>query len=356
MKRLTILFFVALYFGLSSKVYSQLTFTVNSNLGFTLTCANPAIHLQATSNYTLVQPTYTFFSPSNQMFTMNAVTVIVPGTWTVAAMAGTATASQTLAIFINTVAPTITLTASGASITCLTPTLLLSALTTPSNPTFSWIEPGVGIGCLSSTCVAAAPGLYGVNVIDPANGCSNTSSIQVFDGRSYPVFDAVSLFTVSCPGGTVNLNPTVLTPTTGISYKWVSPSGAVTSGSNTPVLNTNAPGVYTLAVTNTVNGCISQTLVNVWACVGIDENELQEQIKLYPNPSENRLFIEIKPASNSPFHASITNTLGQILIVAECSNAISEIDLSLLNSGIYYVILRSDSGSLIRQTFCVTKP
>lgn len=356
MKRLTILFCIAICLGSGFKVYSQLTFTVNGNPGFTLTCATPTLVLQATSNYTPAQPTYTFFSPSSQIYSTNTVSVSIPGTWTITANAGTATATQTLAIFINTIAPTITLTSSGSSITCSTHTVLLSAATTASNPIFSWIEPGVGVGGTTGTLMAAAPGLYGVIVKDPMNGCTNTATIQVFDGRSYPVFDAVSLYTVACPGGTVNLTAAVLTPTSGISYKWLSPMGAVTSGSNTPVLNTNAPGVYTLAVTNTITGCITRTLVNVWACVGIEEKELQGKVKLYPNPAENRLFIEINPPGNSPIYISITNSLGQTLMTTEYSNTSSEIDLSLLKSGIYYLILQSDSGSLIRQTFCVSKP
>lgn len=347
---------IAFALGALPGAIAQLNFTVSSNAGFTLTCTNPTIILQATSNYTPA-PSYIFFSPSAQQFTINPVSANLPGTWTVTATAGTATATQTLAVLINTLTPAVSLTTTGgASITCLSPTVQLSATASPSNTSFTWIEPGVGFGCTTSTCIAATSGIYGVNATDPANGCVGSSTVLVADGRSYPVFGTVGLFTVSCPGGTVDLTPAISTPTTGLGYQWQSPASAVTGSSNGPVLNTNAPGVYTFIVTHIASGCSSQTLVNVWACVGISETTSASQINIYPNPAENRLYIALNAAMALPVQVSITNALGQRVAVYNLGEVRGEIDLKGFNAGIYYLVLRNGSSAQIHKTFYVTRP
>jgi hypothetical protein len=256
---------------LASAGFAQLTFTITKTAGsYTITCDTTSVTIQAVSNYS-IPPSFSFITPSSQTLSGSTQTITTTGVWTVTANAGTATASQTMAISVNTTVPTLTIVSSATVITCNTPSVLLSGTVNPLNILITWIEPGVGLGCTSTTCIASMPGNYGMNIIDPANGCQASATISIGDNRVYPILAPASLFTVACPNGTVDLSVPVQSSTIGLLYQWFSPTGAVANGSNTPILNTNAPGAYTITVTNPSNGCSTTTVVLVYACVGIEE-------------------------------------------------------------------------------------
>lgn len=326
---------------------AQINPTVTSSTGnFSLTCTNQTITLTANSSFTAAVG-YTWTTPQLNIVNNSSVAAAVPGVFSIAASSGTILQTTTISIAINTVEPSVTLSAASASISCSTPTVLMTTASNPTNVSYTWVEPSVGFGCTSSTCIAAQAGTYSVIVKDAANGCQKTATINIGDNRIYPVFSSIGLYTVACPNGTVNLEPTLTTGTTNVSFQWKVPSGAVTSATISPSLITNAPGEYTLIATNTNNGCTTSALVNVFACVGIYTNEMKNTYKLFPNPFSDKLNLDFSQAASSPEKIIIVNTVGQKVFETGDLPSKMEIDLTFLPSGVYYVFVH-DNGAIER--------
>ncbi|MBN8704170.1 MAG: T9SS type A sorting domain-containing protein [Bacteroidetes bacterium] len=79
--------------------------------------------------------------------------------------------------------------------------------------------------------------------------------------------------------------------------------------------------------------------------VSINENELGSTVQLFPNPANNLLQVTIKTSNQEKAKIDISNTLGQIVKQIELNTkneTTSTIDISELNSGMYYFTLESE--------------
>ncbi len=110
----------------------------------------------------------------------------------------------------------------------------------------------------SITIAPSPPVTYNVNVTD-FNFCTGGGSILV-NMNSLPIISLSSTTNngaITCTNPLVTISPTV-TPSSNLTYTW-SPA----AGISTPVNQLNATfiasGIYTLAVTNTLTGCVSTT-------------------------------------------------------------------------------------------------
>ncbi len=323
---------------------SQLTFTVlNSNNNYSITCTNTLITLSAQSNFS-APVNYTWTSPQLGTVLGSSLSVFAPASITVFANSGTVIASQTLAIGINTTIPTVSISASQNSISCYNGTVMLTAQVNPTNVSFFWLNDDFGENCCLNTFIASYAGTYSVAIKDLTNGCKNTGTVSIGDNRHWPQFGAINLFTVACPNGTVNLIPQMVGDTMGIAYAWYPPVGAVTSATNSQILNTTGAGVYTLEATNTLSGCLTRTLVLVFACVGIDEPiSDQSLISIYPNPANTYLNFKMEKAVQVNFE--IINLLGEVLFSVTSTLPNGEINVSELQNGIY--ILKMETGNKV---------
>jgi hypothetical protein len=317
---------------------SQLTFSVISLSGsYSITCTHSAITLSASSNYTS-PVTYTWSTPQLNTVITNTLSTSNPGVYTITASSGSISASQTLAVGINTSIPSVSITSSSNSITCSTGTVLLTGIVSPTNVTYTWFGGGDDLGCNSFTCIKGAAGIYTLSVTNLSNGCKNTATIQIRDGRIYPMLSPNNLFTVSCPNGTVDLSVSVQNPTVNLSYHWFPPTGAITNATNMPVLNTNAPGTYTLLLTNTLNGCSIMTLVSVYACVGLEEVILNST-KVFPNPVHEELFIQFS-ADPGNIKVTLSNIFGQVL-KTRFLDTNGSLDFLDIPTGVYFICFES---------------
>ena len=84
----------------------------------------------------------------------------------------------------------------------------------------------------------------------------------------------------------------------------------------------------------------------------INEPEIDDLIKIYPNPTKDRLNIEFTNNANKVEKLSIFNTLGQMIYIKEGKGLnvkIIEIDLSKYKTGIYYLYLKTEDGTLSKK-------
>jgi hypothetical protein len=95
--------------------------------------------------------------------------------------------------------------------------------------------------------------------------------------------------------------------------------------------------------------------VNVHCCLcdsttslhnGIGEIK-EEEMSIYPNPASATIKIEIKDNKGK---VSIYNLLGEIINTSEITNYKTEIDVSTLPKGLYFVEVESEKG-IIRKKF-----
>ncbi|WP_317899006.1 T9SS type A sorting domain-containing protein [Aurantibacillus circumpalustris] len=323
----------------SSDLKAQLTFTVNnSSSSYSITCSNPTLNLSATSNFSSTL-SYTWISPQLISIASNSIGITSPGAYTINATSGALSASQTIAIGINTTVPTLTLSSSNASLTCLTHTVLVSGIVSPTNVQISWVEPFTEFPCVTNTCVFVAAGTYHLKITDPINGCANSGTISIGDGRNYFQMSTPEPFLVNCPDGTVTISPIYSTNINSINFAWTSPINASVSGANTSSLTTNAPGTYTVMVTDTTNGCITKNLIYVYACVGINLDLFETNFKIFPNPVKDKLQFELNDLLIFDLKLMIADALGQIVYSENNFDLKMELDLNFLKSGIYYLKL-----------------
>lgn len=106
-----------------------------------------------------------------------------------------------------------------------------------------------------------------------------------------------------------------------------------------PVLTVNTTAINTpTAALNSVNTTVS---VNDDVFAGINEFTLENSVTVYPNPSTD--FINVSFNNNEATQIEIYNQLGQVLITENVSQNLKQIDISGLNSGVYF--LRATVGN-----------
>ncbi|MBP6334025.1 MAG: T9SS type A sorting domain-containing protein [Bacteroidia bacterium] len=89
--------------------------------------------------------------------------------------------------------------------------------------------------------------------------------------------------------------------------------------------------------------------------VGVNTPILEEQIRIYPNPSQGNIYIENLSAEHGSATITVTNPLGQVIFTQESRSLIKEtIDLSNYTEGFYTVQIRTESG-VVNKKILVSK-
>lgn len=156
----------------------------------------------------------------------------------------------------NTVVPSPTATTSG-TITCIASTAALNG-GPGTGVTYLWTGPGVSGSPTTQNTSANAPGTYTLKVTSAINGCTNTAVTSVTQNTTAPSPTASSPGILSCINFTAALNGA---PGAGVTYQWTGPG--VASGATSQNAVANAPGIYSLSVTNIINGCNNTATTSV---------------------------------------------------------------------------------------------
>ena len=127
-----------------------------------------------------------------------------------------------------------------------------------SNYTYRW-RPAVGsIDSTSAQTLADKQNIYSVTVTNPSNGCQTSDTVTVFKDTIPPVANAGPDDTLTCSVR----NITIGTPSVaGNTYSWSPAIGSINPSIAQPTIN--LPGLYTLTVTKTINGCTATDAVTI---------------------------------------------------------------------------------------------
>lgn len=162
-------------------------------------------------------------------------------------------------------------------------------------------------------------GTYSVTITDN-NGCASSTSVTITEPSTISVSGVV---TDENTGNDGAVDITVSGGTPSYTFDW----GA---NGNTEDLTGLTAGTYTVVITD-ANGCTITDTYVVNDLLGIgDQTDLI--FKVYPNPVENELNVEL----TGEYDYVITNDLGQILKEGNGQNE-TRLDLSLFTTGVYFV-------------------
>ncbi len=362
MKKLAVLI-AFLFVSLS---YSQITFTLNSNVccGTTTTLtANTGTDVVLSYNWTSSPATLLFSSPNSST---TAVNLSSTGTFTVALNVTLASGSGSYSTVVTVaLSPTIIVTQSSATI-CMasnypqythpifltasggsssytwSPAYLFSGWS-PGNTSAGFIRPPVStcytVNGTVGSCTSSAVGCVTVIpqfsiAISPSSGTicandslqlgvSNISTLAVLPIQTYNWYDQIPLSIDNPYNSTVTIFPTVTC-------------------------------TYSVEIFDAL-ACVSlPTLVNiiVASCTGIHSNSIDNQsVLVYPNPANELLNIDCGTLNDKNAKLKIINNLGQEVFQSRITNSQSKFNIEELSKGIYFVQIESETKIIVRSKF-----
>ena len=164
--------------------------------------------------------------------------------------------SQTINFTITNVSPSY-------SITCSSPSVVLTATSNYSGGavTYYWANNSSTVSGNSATLTT--PGIYTIAAASLPN--YGTQTISVFSNTTAPAFALTpTLANITCTGLATTFTLSASSPSTNIVNTFLSPSGASVTGNNQLAYYTpSSPGTYTAIVTNQANGCSANKLFTV---------------------------------------------------------------------------------------------
>lgn len=159
----------------------------------------------------------------------------------------------------------------GADLTldCNTVSLPLQGMVSAASGAWSalWTSPDglIVSGETTPNPIAGAPGSYILQAMDSINGCVGLDTVVVFADDDLPLVIVAEPAAITCAQQAVNLDASGSSQGPSIQYQWTTTNGNIVSGAQTASPEIDAPGTYQLQVTDTANGCVANTAVEVQA-------------------------------------------------------------------------------------------
>ncbi|MBC6995581.1 gliding motility-associated C-terminal domain-containing protein [Neolewinella lacunae] len=154
-------------------------------------------------------------------------------------------------------------------ITCNSTTVQLNALGSSSGPGYSYqwstTDGFLVSGTTGSNPTVGAAGTYRLLVTHGPSGCTATAEVRVDEFRTPPPIQIETPAPLGCGSPTVQLDARPSNPAPGVQASWTTTDGSIVSGSNGLRPTVDAPGTYTLRLTDGATGCFSEASVTVVA-------------------------------------------------------------------------------------------
>jgi hypothetical protein len=220
----------------------------------TLTCTNTSAVL------TLANPnpsgTYRWTAPNSTTSTGTSLTVTQAGIYTVVGTSVLDCAVGSGTVVTNQIPGSASITT--GTLSCLTPTVTLTATVTGSYSVINWTGPS-SITATGPTLTVSQPGLYRA-LVTYTNGCVDASNAaNVTQGNTTPpaldAFGGAKL----CPTCSVTL-VAIVDDAANTTFRWSGPN-SFSSSLQRPVVSD--VGNYTISITDRVTGCTNASIVVV---------------------------------------------------------------------------------------------
>jgi gliding motility-associated-like protein len=247
---------------------------LNATAPDTLTCKHPSVSLLLTNLSLPGNFSYAWTASGGGHLASGSATlsptVDAPGDYDVIAtnLDNGCTTDLTTSVVIDTASPVVLVTSPG-TITCAVKTLTIQAQNTslPGQFSYAWTAANGGIlqsGNTTLNPVISAGGNYNLLTTNNVNGCTATVSTSALQNTTPPLADAGANDTLSCSLNSLPLHGTG-SGNGPVTYLWTASNGGhILSGATTLTPSVDAAGTYSLAVTNTTNGCTTSDIVQIF--------------------------------------------------------------------------------------------
>ncbi len=202
--------------------------------------------------------------------------------------------------------------------------------------TYEWSSTPSGFTSTSQnpTVTPAASTTYSVTVTSGTSTGTNSTSVTLFASPATPIISQAGL---------------VLNSSASTGNQWYY-NGSLISGETGNSYTPTQDGLYQVMVTD-ANGCTAMSSTFGYS-VGISENNsVNSPIVIYPNPTRGEIQLVI-PSTIEKYTTQITDVCGKIILMNENQ---STINLSELNSGIYFIEIRFNDKSIQRNKIILNK-
>lgn len=256
---------------------SSVTVTADINIPITsalpaatLTCAVQTITIDATASSSGSSFTYTWTGPSPGSIVSGqgtlSPTVNAPGTYTLQLVNTANNCVATLSVPVpQDIVPPVSNAGPTATLNCVVPTIQLDGTGSSTGPdfTYQWttIDGTIVSGATGLTPTVSKAGTYILLVTNTTNGCTSTSSAQVQNDASAPIALIANPATLTCTTQQTIIDALASSQGPTYNYTWSGPG--IIGGQGTLQPTVNAPGVYTLDIVNSVNGCTDTETITV---------------------------------------------------------------------------------------------
>jgi len=166
-----------------------------------------------------------------------------------------------------------------------------------------------------------------------ANGCDSTQ--------------VLTLTVNSADTAVTQSGATLTAEAVGAVYQWIDcdDNNAPISGKTNQNFTASANGNYAVIVTE--NNCTDTSSCYNVTGFGIVENSFGSDIKFYPNPTQNKVSIELDKAY-SDLLITVTNLQGQELLTSSFNNKqIVDVEMDQLKAGVYFIKIDSDNNTAV---------
>lgn len=179
-----------------------------------------------------------------------------------------------------------------------------------------------------------APGFYSYTITDD-NGCVYLDSAEVTEPS---VIELTVTTTDETESGNGEIDLTVVGGTAPFFFDW---DNDEIGDFDAEDLTNLEPGDYSVIVTD-ANGCTATITVSVSSVVSVDNFELKNGFKLFPNPSHGTFQITTENVENN-YQLAIYNLLGEVVYTTIIANQVTTISEGVLASGTYMVELSNEN-------------
>jgi hypothetical protein len=171
------------------------------------------------------------------------------------------------------------------------------------------------------------------NNLTRINGCDSVVKTQLTVKPAIDISTSNSGFDISSNAG-------------GAGYQWINcETKQAIAGQTNQDFSPTQNGNYAVIVSQ--NGCSDTSDCVSFLTVNLNALFIENQIKIYPNPSTNKILIESTLNSGS---VQLVNDLGQVLTSTKITNGKKEtIDLSNFANGTYYIKIVSEDKSYTKK-------
>ena len=257
------------------------------------------------------------------------VSPIITSTYIVTGTLGVNTSKDTVVVFVNP-KPSVS-TGEDKSICTGSST----TITATGASAYSWNSGQ------NSSSITVAPNLTTTYIVTgtSAQNCSGKDTITI----SLKPLPNVA-FTKVITGAQVQLNA----PNGNATYNWSFGDATANSTIQNPIHTYAVSGMYYINLVSSLNGCTAQKTdsINIIATAIRNTISFLNQINIYPNPTNDLVFIKMESKKPATFNIQLIGVDGKIIFTKEYKNTITVndmIDVRTYSSGVY--MLQVESGS-----------